>query len=298
MHQCHAILHKGHAMNWDNLKVILAIGREKSLTRAARVLGVNQSTVSRKLFALEADLGTILFVRSKSGFAPTAAGEAALRRAAEIEASNNQLIDDISAAETGVVGTVRLIGNNWTLRVLAGHALGGLLAKHPRLDIRMIGRAPGSQTRGEATISLWFEETPNDGEYSLTLGRVPYGLYQSVDSRADEDKWVMFLDEEADRPEIAHAANFLGADEESLRLTATDADTLHGAVAAGIGKGLLPMCVAENDPRLVRSRPGSGQPEFFRDLKMHVSPDTVQTRRMQATMKWLRDSFSGVFLPR
>jgi len=282
-------------MDWDNLRVLLAIGREKSLTRAARTLGVNQSTVSRKLFALEADLGTILFVRSKSGFAPTAAGEAAMRHAAEIEATNNALIDDISAVENDVVGMVRLIGNNWTLRALAGAPLAGFLAEHPRLDIRLIGRDPDRKTRGEASIALWFEEEPRENEFALELGRVPYALYQRADLSVDAADWVMFLDEDVDRPGIRRAARYLGADTDHLRLEATDADILHAAIAAGVGKGLLPMCIAENDVRLVRVH--GQKADFFRMLKMHVSPDTIQTLRMQATIRWLREVFGQVFLP-
>jgi len=281
-------------MDWDNLKVLLAVSREKSLTRAARTLGVNQSTVSRKLFALEADLGTILFVRSKIGFAPTAAGEVAIRHAAEVEASNNALIDDISAVENDVVGTVRLIGNNWTLRALAAGPLAAFLDEHPRLNIRMIGREPDNRTRGEASIALWFEQEPSENEFALDLGKVPYALYQRCDFTATEAKWVVFLDEDADRPQIARAAQFLGAEEQNLRLAATDADLLHSAVAAGIGQGLLPVCLAGNDPRLVRVQPNKA--DFSRMLKMHVSPDTIQTLRMQATIEWLRSSFSQVFL--
>jgi len=282
-------------LDWDNLKVLLAVNREKSLTRAARSLGVNQSTVSRKLFALEADLGTILFVRSKSGFAPTAAGEVAIRHAAQVEASNNALIDDISAVENDVVGTVRLIGNNWTLRALAAGPLAAFLAEHPRLNIRMIGREPDDRTHGEASVSLWFEQEPGENEFALDLGRVPYALYQRRDCEENGTKWVMFLDEAADRPEIRRAARFLGAAEENLRLAATDADLLHSAIAAGIGRGLLPLCLAESDDRLVRVHPQ--KPDFSRMLKMHVSPDTIQTLRMQATIKWLRDGFADVFLP-
>lgn len=67
-------------MDWDNLKVALAFSRTGSLTQASQVLGIDQSTAGRRLGALEADLGAILFVRSKTGFSLTDAGEAAVAR--------------------------------------------------------------------------------------------------------------------------------------------------------------------------------------------------------------------------
>jgi len=101
-------------MNWDNLKVLLAISRDGSLTRSARTLDVDQSTAGRKLSALEAELGTILFVRSKAGFAPTEAGELAIRRAVEIEGACNALVDTVASTGKEVMGTVRFVGNPWT----------------------------------------------------------------------------------------------------------------------------------------------------------------------------------------
>ena len=94
-------------IGWDNLKILLAISRFGSLTTASQSLGLDQSTVGRKLSALEADLGLILFVRSRSGFAPTQAGEAAIKRALEMEQQVNALIDDVSIPEHGAVGMVR-----------------------------------------------------------------------------------------------------------------------------------------------------------------------------------------------
>jgi len=87
-------------MRWDNLQILLAVRWEGSLTRAAQFLGLDQSTAGRRLTQLEADLGAVLFVRSKSGFAPTQAGEAAILRAKEVEKHVIGLLDEFAQVFT------------------------------------------------------------------------------------------------------------------------------------------------------------------------------------------------------
>lgn len=55
-------------MNWNDLKIVLAISRNQTQSAAAEGLGMDQSTVGRRLNTIEASLGTVLFVRSHSGF--------------------------------------------------------------------------------------------------------------------------------------------------------------------------------------------------------------------------------------
>lgn len=66
-------------MNWDDARVFLAVCRESTLRGAARVLGVDQATVGRRITALEKSLSATLFLRTGDGYALTPVGEAALR---------------------------------------------------------------------------------------------------------------------------------------------------------------------------------------------------------------------------
>ena len=283
-------------MDWDNLKVALAISRTGSLTQAAQMLGIDQSTAGRRLGSLEADLGVILFVRSKTGFSLTDAGEAAVRRAVEVERLMDRLQEAVLPAGEGAVGVVRLLGNAWTLDRLARTAMADFLAAHPRLDLRIMTLTPRSPIRGEATLSLWFEAEPRESEFAIKLGEVPYAVYRAATAPAEDLPWIAFHDEDATRPAIARAHKRLRSREEALRVTATDAGIMLSAVRAGIGKALLPMCLGEEDPALVRVQPGT-PPEFSRALHLHAHPDTVEARRIQATIRWLRESFRPVFQP-
>src|SRR3546814_7374217 len=121
-------------MDWDNLKVSLAISRTGSLTQAAQMLGIDQSPAGRRLSAPEGDLGIILFVRSKTGFALTDAGEAAIGQAVEVERRIERLKEAVLPPKEGPAGIVRLLGNAWTLDRLARPVMAPFLAAHPRLD--------------------------------------------------------------------------------------------------------------------------------------------------------------------
>ncbi len=282
--------------NWDDLKVLLAISRAGTLTGGAAMLGIDQSTAGRRLGALEADLGVILFIRSKLGFTPTAAGHAAITRALEIEARANRLGEEVANADTCATGLVRLIGNPWTLVRVIGTSVPALLARHPRLDIRTIGTfQPRSLARGEAALALWFEVPPNQTEFAIKLGEVPYAIYKPRGADPAKLGWVSFWDDDAPRRAPIRWIEKVRGPEESLRLTATDSSVLREGIRAGIGKGLLPMCLAEGDPLLERVAPGP--PELTRMLHLHAHPDMVQTARIQAAMAWLRESFARAFLP-
>jgi DNA-binding transcriptional LysR family regulator len=284
------------SLNWDDLKVLLAISRSGSLTGAAALLGVDQSTAGRRISALEADVGAILFVRSKTGFAPTPAGEVVIARALEMEARAIRLSEEIANADQGPAGLVRIIGNPWTLVRLVERAVPTLLARHPRLDIRTIGTyLARSLGRGEAAVALWFEMSPREAEFAVKLGDVPYATYAPAGVDPAPLPWVSFWDDEAPRRAPIRWIERERKAGQPLRLTATDSTVLRAGIRAGLGKGLLPMCLAEGDPRLVRVH--DGPPDLVRALHLHAHPDTIQAARIQVTMAWLRESFAHAFLP-
>ena len=282
-------------MNWDNLKILLAISRAGSLTGAAHLLDVDATTMGRRLTALERDLGTILFVRAKSGFVATEAGTIAISRAEEIEARWHSMTDDISRSQSGAVGTMRIIGNTWTMQRLATAGLDRFLNHNPGLDLRFLTRAPATKVTGEASAQLWFEVPPQSAEYTVALGQVPYAVYRAASLAEDPASWVSFFDEEASRPIIARATRRLDEGAGAPRLTSTDASVLIAAVAAGVGKGLLPMCLAEGRDDLVRV--GQGRPEFSRTMYLYLNPDTVGYKRVQVTVEWLHAAFDAAFVP-
>src|ERR1700749_3729030 len=96
-------------MNWNDLRYVLAIGRANSLAAAARQIAVDETTVGRRLTAIEAGVGARLFARVAGGrMSPTEAGEVAMSHAERMEQEINNLHLSIAGQDTAVIGIVRL----------------------------------------------------------------------------------------------------------------------------------------------------------------------------------------------
>lgn len=278
------------ALHWDDLKVLLAVARAGSMARAGTMLRIDQSTVGRRLAALEGALGTPLFVRDKTGVTPNQVGTRLVAHAAEVERLIDRMAEE-AAREARPQGTVRLLGNAWVLERLADIALGPFLRDYPGIQLRLIARPPKVAVQSDPTLSLWFEAEPRAGETSIRLGLVRYGLFTRPGLAADALGWVSFFDEDApERMPFRAMERARRTDTAPLRLTGTDARLLLAAIRAGAGKGMLPLCLGE-EAGLQRVE----GPAFSRELHLHTHPDTVRSLRAQATVAWLRESFDTVF---
>lgn len=286
-------MHDNDLMIWDNLKVVLAISRSGSLTSAAHLLDIDQSTAGRRLSSYEAELGVILFIRSKSGFIPTEAGAIAIQHAQKVERMMDRLQDDLAETQHGAVGIVRLMGNSWVLQRLAGKSVSTFLQQNPQLELRMASHLPPTRIHGDASVSLWFEASPHTTEFTLPLGLVPYRVYRAKTAPTKTNNWVIFQDDEQSRPIISKRNRKLVGSTGKIVFTATDAGIMLEAVAQGVGKALLPSCLAENHPDLIQDN--LKQAPFERLLYMHLSHDTFETKRVQTTVDWLRSIFAGTF---
>lgn len=124
-------------LHWDDVRLFLALCRARTLGEAGRVLGVDQSTVSRRLVALEESVAASLFERGRSGIAATAAAEALLPVAEEIEHAMSRFAGAAEALERDVRGIVRVACPPDAAEVLIAPHLPALLARHPGLQIEL-----------------------------------------------------------------------------------------------------------------------------------------------------------------
>src|SRR5580765_6348650 len=93
---------------WDDVRLFLALHRERTLAGAAMTVGLDASTLSRRLVALEDALGTRLFDRTREGLVPTQGAELLLPAAEEMAAAHARFSRDASGFERVAEGTVRL----------------------------------------------------------------------------------------------------------------------------------------------------------------------------------------------
>src|SRR5215813_3097096 len=93
---------------WDDVRFFLAVSREGSLSRAARVLGVDHVTVGRRIAALEQQLGAKLLIRTPEGFSASAAGQAILTRCEAMEGAALDLERLAAGHDAQFTGSIRL----------------------------------------------------------------------------------------------------------------------------------------------------------------------------------------------
>lgn len=164
-------------LHWDDVRLFLALCRSRKLGGAARTLGVDASTVSRRLDALERALAATLFDRGRDGVAPTEAAERLLPAAEEIEERMARFASEADALERTVSGLVRIACPADAAEVAIAPLVPELRARHPALRLEIDpGEAVADLTRREADLALRVVR-PTHGELIVTrLGAVRWVL--------------------------------------------------------------------------------------------------------------------------
>lgn len=278
-------------MNWDDLRFLVEIGRSATLAAAARHLKVDQTTVARRLRALEDALGTPLFERSDGHWRPTGVGADVLERAMRIEEDVAGLARLAEAGAQAVSGVVRLTAVGAIVGDYLVPRLPVLYARYPELVVELIASNDNlNVSRREADIAIRLAR-PESGDFLIRkladVGFAVYGPAQPDPTRSDD--WVTYDDELAHTPEMRWLAGQLAGGR--VRLRSNKLAGLLGAVAVGIGRAVLPCFLADATPGLVRE--SGPQPVLSRDLWLLVHPDARRLPRVAAVADWLGECFEA-----
>ncbi len=125
-------------MNWDDLRMFLAVARGESLAQAGRMLRVDAATVGRRISRLERALGVRLFLRSQQGYALTEAGERLFDRAVTAERAMEGAVAGVRAAEEGLTGTVRIGAPDGCANYVLPRITRRIAAANPGLTIQIL----------------------------------------------------------------------------------------------------------------------------------------------------------------
>lgn len=125
-------------MQWDDMRVFLAVARAESLTRAAPQLRMDAATVSRRIARLERAVGEALFVKSPQGYALTDLGARLRDHAAEAEASLALALDQAREEQTGLTGQIRIGAPDGAANYLLPQVCAAIGADNPGLEIQIL----------------------------------------------------------------------------------------------------------------------------------------------------------------
>ena len=284
--------------SWDDLKFVLAIANAGSLTKAARSLGVTHSTVSRRLSALEEEIGARLFDRLPEGFTPTTAGEEAVEAARRMELEVLALDMRIAAKDAELEGPLRVTAAQLIFQVQLAEIVARFKERHPGIDVTMnAANEILSLHRREADIAVRVTDKPDESLF----GRLATGqnrcFYVSRDfARRYRDAALETVTSQA-VPFIAFkwCGNKVPKEMRDrypngeVATVTDDMITMHAAVRAGMGIGRLPCFLGDPDPDLIRL-PGVEPSRYF-DIWILTHPDLKNVARVRTFLRFAADAF-------
>ncbi|MCB5943859.1 LysR family transcriptional regulator [Acidocella sp. KAb 2-4] len=292
-------------LDWDLLQSFLAVARTGRLTGAARRLGIDHSTLSRRLTALEAALGTKLFERQLSGYRLTRQGEHLLGQAETMESTVLAIQSDAGRERAQVSGLVRIgVPDGFGTFFLAPE-IGRLAAAQPNLQIDLAATPRGfSLSKRDADIAIMLSRPAHGRIHARKLTDYELGLYAAADLaplvRSAEDiarlPFISYIDDMLFAPELDYVPAIGKGIEPKLRCSNLIAQ--HMAAAAGAGLCILPCFLADGDARLTRVL--RQEIRLIRSFWMLVPSDIRELARIRVTCDFIADAVARAaprFLP-
>ncbi|WP_394787094.1 LysR family transcriptional regulator [Rhodoferax sp.] len=283
-------------MDWDDVKVFLAIARARSLGGAAKALGQTQPTMGRRLRAFEEQLGVALFQRSADGFALTDEGALVLGHAERMEEEALGFGRALAGQETELEGLLRVSASDWFgLHVLAP-VFARFQEKHPRVCIELITESRLlNLARREADLVFRirpFEETDVVQRRLMTVDYALYGAAQLAPPLAGDGSGTPLVTMDAtfgSMPDVRWLQRLLPKAHVVLRSNNRDVQT--AMCVAGRGWAVLPVQLGDKAPGLVRADLGESPPG--RDVWVGYHQDLRRLVRLRRLLAFTVDALAA-----
>ncbi|MEL7369619.1 MAG: LysR family transcriptional regulator [Myxococcota bacterium] len=283
-------------VDWNTVRDFLAVARTGSLNRAAVTLGVNATTVGRRVEALEASLGKRLFQRAQTGFVLTDEGRNLIDRAEHLE---DAALAFERRAEQGddIGGRVRLATAENLATYILLPALNAFQRKHPNLVVEMLTNIHSVNLhKREADLALRLVRPAQGNVKRKRLGRMRYGLYASHEylsqrnetkpARFDRDRFICWSDTYHNLPAAKWLAEALQGRDPAVVLTSLYAQVV--AAREGVGIALLPRFLAASEPRLCHVP--SEADALYQDLWLVIHSDLSASARVRAVADFIEQT--------
>ncbi|HEX6442381.1 MAG TPA: LysR family transcriptional regulator [Stellaceae bacterium] len=282
-------------MDWDGVRVFLAIAREGSMRAAGRALGLSQPTIARRLTGFEAGFGgQPLFDRLPEGVRLNAAGDQLLSAAKDAERAMLALERRRAAASPVLNGTVRISTGECASGFLA-RCLSGTTTPLPSgITLEFVqSLQPAALTRREADLALR-HQPPESGDYYVAkLGTFAVAVYRRRGEATDA--WVAYTEGQARNEEQVHeparwVERQIGAAGNPVALRAPTLLMHVEAIRAGTGRGVIPCYIGDGHPLLERLT--APIPELAATYWMIVHRDLRRAPCVRAVIDWMKLLFA------
>ncbi len=276
--------------NWDELRYFLAVARKGSVRGAAIMLGVNHSTVSRRIDAFEKTLGVRLFERLPSGYFVTPAGEEMLQSAEQIENAVAAINRHVTGRDTRLSGLLRVTLHDSLAQNLLMPDLAAFCEVYPGIELELvISHSMADLARREADIAVRVSNDPPDSLFGRRILRYAAAIYASQDYLARHQPtnggsnltWIGWNDSVPD-PQWVRESPY---PEARARNRIPNPLAQLAAAKAGMGLSMLPCFIGDTEPTLRRLPPATAMPS--RDIWLLTHEDLRKTARVQHFLRFM-----------
>ena len=288
---------KQQNLDWDDFRLVKIIAEANGLAGAAERLGVNHSTVFRRLGQMEENLGVKIFERHRTGYILTPAGEEMTALAEQMEENVTSFTRKLAGQAVAPAGELRVTTNDTLLVHLLTHIFARFVKACPemRLDVVLANQALNLSKR-DADVAIRATDDPPETLVGRRVATIAWAIYGRAEDFPEPRQPSGFdAPDLYNRPWVAlgdnlaalKAARFV-RDRVAPENIVYKVNTVLGlaeAVEAGTGIGPLPCFIADASPNLVRL--SDINPDFSAGLWLLTHPDLHQSARVRAFMDFM-----------
>ena len=295
------IQRSGATVNWDDLRLFLAVARSGSISSGARQLEVQHSTVSRRMRKLEQDLGVRLFDKVPSGYALTTEGESLARAAGRMEREVLAADGVLSGKDQKPSGSLRVAAIDNMATTVLMPMFAGFSREYPDVTLHIVvSNSDVSLAQREADVAIRLTNTPPEtlvGRRVATVASAIYGSREYVQRLRDHGGEPDWLGVECCTFHRSWTKQECG--DSPHRFYVDDTLLTKAALREHLGVSILPCFMGDRDRMLTRY--SDPRPEWDLGLWILLHPDLKRTARVLAFRDYMTkavqaqsDLFSGL----
>ncbi|MEX0298558.1 MAG: LysR family transcriptional regulator [Kordiimonas sp.] len=223
--------------NWDDLRYFLEVARAGNVTSAAKILGVNHSTVSRRIHAFEEKHGVRLFDRVPSGYELTEPATCIYQMALEVEATHQKISRSLFGRDGRIQGDISLTMPHDILEHCLIEDLRTFRDEYPEIDLNLfIAKGIKNLAAREADLAVRLSPAPPDHLIGTRVATLQHGIYANTEIDTSNNPDLIVWNSETELPDWAkeHFPN------SKIAMRVDDLYGMFAAVKAGIGIARMP----------------------------------------------------------
>jgi len=288
-------------MNWDDIKIFLELARVERLSVAAKRLAMDASTVSRRLHKLEEQLNTKLFERTVDGHCLTVDGEKLLTSASKMEQSANYAFEEIKSSNEKNSGRVRVGVTEAFGNFFIAPNLFPLQQIYPKIKIDLLHFSRFVKiSRNEADIAIAVERPKSTSMIVTKLCDYKLQLYSDEKylnnlkfpislENISSQRWVSYIDNLLFTEQLSYlkelAANISAPLEPNF--SSTSIVSQFNAIKSGLGIGILPCFLAEQESSLIKILPDDIT--IIRSFWLVTHPESKRLSHVASVWEYLKE---------